>query len=113
MTVDLELARAARQLDTFCASHVPAQARDQIRLESTWRGRVATLIERRPPWDGRGGEWTSQPIARFRHEAADGTWRVYWQRASGRWLEVEELRAATFAAALRSVADDHSGVFWG
>lgn len=113
MTSDLVLARAARELDTFCAWHIPARARHQIRLESMWRGRVATLVERRPPWDGRGTEWTSRPIARFRHDPALGKWRVYWQRANGRWLEVEELRSTAFAAALRGVADDRSGVFWG
>lgn len=108
----LARARAERLLAELCRTHVPSRARDQIRLEVAWRGTAATLVERRPPWDG-CGDWTSQPIARFRYEPADGTWRTYWQRANGRWLEVEELHGTDLAAILRAVGRDRSGIFWG
>lgn len=113
MTIpSLVKARADQQILRFCATHLPVRARAQVRLEHLWRGNDLTLIERRTPWDGHG-DWTSQPIARFRYGAGQPAWRVYWQRANGRWLEVEELQADDFATALRAVGRDRSGVFWG
>ena len=69
-------------------------------------------VERRAPWDGRGDEWTKQPIAQFRY-AADRSWHVYWQRATGRWDELEDLRTEDITRALRAVGRDPDGVFWG
>ncbi|HVR89356.1 MAG TPA: DUF3024 domain-containing protein [Candidatus Limnocylindria bacterium] len=105
-------ARADRQMARFCATHLPVRARTQVRLEHAWRGNDVTLIERRAPWDSRG-DWTSQPIARFRYDATPPAWRVFWQRANGRWLEIEGLGSADLGVALAAVGRDHSGVFWG
>lgn len=113
MTVPSTVRAAAdAALARFCATLLPVNMRADVRLESAWRGDAVTLIERRAPWDGRGDEWTKHPIAQFRY-AADRSWHVYWQRATGRWDELEDLRTEDITRALRAVGRDPDGVFWG
>jgi hypothetical protein len=76
------------------------------------RGSTITLIERRAPWQA-GGEWTQLPVARLRHDAGQGTWSLFWQRASGRWERYDAPVASDVAPLLGEVEADPDGVFWG
>lgn len=113
MTIPSTIRAAAdASLARFCATHLPVNMRAEVRLEAAWRGDTVTLIERRAPWDGRGGEWTSLPIAQLRH-TPDRVWRLYWQRSNGRWHELEESPLEDIGRALRVIGRDPDGVFWG
>lgn len=44
----------------------------------------------------------------------DGLWSLYWHRANGRWLELENRpHTKTLAPMLREIDDNPYGVFWG
>lgn len=90
---------------------VPERVRGQIKniVEEVRGGYI--LIETRPPWDGSAGEWSRLPIAKIIFHKPTQTWKLYWQRASGKW----ELYAShkSFDAALRAIKEDRHGCFWG
>jgi hypothetical protein len=57
---------------------VPAQARDQIRVEVDVAERHVTIVERRPPWRAdMGAVWTRFPIARLCYTKSTGLWSPY------------------------------------
>lgn len=59
---DLDVARVLR----CCASRVPEQLREQIRVECGITPRHLRICECRPPWrEDVGPEWTRFPIARL------------------------------------------------
>jgi hypothetical protein len=111
---EIKRAEAERDLKKFCAEHVPPEYRDQIRHTYKIRGNDITLIERRPPWNRIGTEWTKLPIARFRYEPECNGWSVSWQRANGRWLYCDWIgETARFGEALEEVKRDPHGTFFG
>ncbi len=111
---EIKRAEATRDLRDFCEHRVSLAYRDQIRYTFEFRGNDVTLFERRPPWDGRGGEWTRLAIARFRYEPKVNGWSVSWQRANGRWLPCDWIGIKPrFGDALDEVKRDDHGTFFG
>lgn len=106
---------AVKKAEAYCASHVPARVRDQVRLEAGVRGDALTIVERRPPWHVElGPEWTTQRIAQLRYDPATALWTLYWADRNGRWLRYPDLEpAASFDALLAAIEADQTGVFFG
>jgi hypothetical protein len=71
---ETDLARVGR----WCRERVPEQLRDQVRAEAEIADRHVTIIETRPPYNGKGN-WTRFPIARLRYTSASGFWSLYWR----------------------------------
>jgi Protein of unknown function (DUF3024) len=84
---DLAIAKVRR----FCDQRVPAEARDQVRLEVMTRAASMTIVERRPLWEGRPGAWTRLPIAQLRRDTAAGTWTLFWADRNRRWHRYDQL----------------------
>ncbi len=112
---EIKRAEAERDLRKYCAENPRRpEYRDQIRYTFKFRGNDVTLFEERPPWDGRGTEWTKMSIARFRYEPECNGWSVSWQRANGRWLYCDWIgETARFGEALDEVIRDVHGTFFG
>jgi hypothetical protein len=111
---EIKRAEAERDLRKYCAETPPAEFRNEIRYTYKFRGNDVTLVEERPPWDGRGTEWTKLPIARFRYEPECNAWSVSWQRANGRWLYCDWLgKSARFREMLAAVERNDHCVFFG
>ena len=108
---EIKRAEAERDLEKFGAEHgYPGEIRYTLRV----RGNDITLFEERPPWDGRGAEWTRQPIARFRCLSGSNAWAVDWRRANGRWLRCDWIgQHARFRDALAGVETDAKYTFFG
>jgi hypothetical protein len=106
---------ATRQVEAFCEQHVPAEARDQVRLECAVRGNAITMVERRPPWrPDFGPEWSSQRIAQLCYDGAKGTWSLYWRDSKDRWHLYSEVKPSRDIAPLLAEIDaDPTGIFWG
>jgi hypothetical protein len=109
--VEPALARVKR----FCEDRVPAELREQMRLECSLRGNSITIVERRPPWSELvGPEWTFTKIAQLRCDTGNRMWTLYCIDRNERWWpddfaepspDIEELLAA--------IDEDPSGIFWG
>ena len=111
---EIKRAEAERDLRKYCAETPPPEIRNEIRYTYKFRGNDVTLFEERPPWDGRGTEWTKLAIARFRYEPECNGWSVSWQRANKRWLYCDWIgETARFGEALAEVQRDPYGTFFG
>lgn len=69
------------------------------------------LFELRPPWHSHDDAWSKLPVAKLVFHTPSQRWRVYWQRASGRWNLYSQ--HSQFAAALKAIKTDRYGCFWG
>ena len=66
---------AQTRLAAFCERRGPPAVRDQVRLELEFAGSEVSIIESRPHFRDTG-LWTRLPVARFRFNAASGTWSL-------------------------------------
>jgi hypothetical protein len=104
-----------REVAVFCDARVPAELRNQIRLEFSVRGNAITIMERRPPWrDDLGPDWSSTKVAQLRFEPTGQAWDLYCSDASGRWFRYDEAEPSRDVGPLLDEIDaDPTGVFWG
>lgn len=102
-----------RRIDNFCREHSPVEHADEIRIESSVRGKTVTIVERRKPWDGKGGEWTSQGVARMRFDSDTSTWSLYWSDRNSRFHLYDFIEPGPVASLLEEVDRDPTCIFWG
>jgi hypothetical protein len=106
---DLDVEKIKR----FCAARIPAEYADEVRLEVTTRGKNISIHERRPPWTGAPGEWTTMRIAQLRYEG-DGGWTLYFGDRYGRWTMYFDLEPSQPVDVLiKELSEDPTCVFWG
>lgn len=104
-----------KQVQAFCSSRIPAEARNEVRLEYKVRGNTITIVERRPPWlPELGPEWTSMKIAQLRCDASSGTWTLYCCDRNERWfLYFDTPPSRDVRPLLAAIDEDPTGIFWG
>lgn len=107
--------KALEAVERFCENRVPAEVRDQLRLDFVVRGNAVTVRECRQPWrEDYGPEWSVSPVAQLRFDAATSLWRLYWMDSSSRWHEYPEAKPnVEIEWLLREVDLDPHGAFWG
>lgn len=69
------------------------------------------LFETRPYRDDPTSPWSKLPVAKLVLHIPSQRWKLYWHRASGRWLIYSE--HAQLAGALKAIKTDRYGCFWG
>jgi Protein of unknown function (DUF3024) len=108
-----EIASAA--IRRFCDQKVPAEHRNELRVECQVRGRSVTIFERRPPWHpDLGSDWSRQPVAQLRYDPADHHWRLYHADRNSRWHGYDMVEPTTqLGKLLDEIDDDPTGIFWG
>ena len=113
MSTPPEEALAAVEL--FCESRVPAELRDEIRIECSRRGRAITIVERRPPWKPEyGPAWSSVHVAQLRFDDASQAWTLHWRDSSDRWHLYDQVEPTpTVDRLLAEIDADPTGIFWG
>jgi LPS sulfotransferase NodH len=101
------------KLRRFCRERIPDSAQDEVRLEVTVEGKRVSVHERRAPWQGGPGQWTSMPIAQLRYEG-DGAWTLYFGDRYGGWTMYFDLDAKQpIDAIIEELSSDPTCVFWG
>jgi len=100
------------KLRRFCERRVPEQARGQVRLEVSVKGKRVSIHERRVPFLG-VGEWTSMPIAQLRYDGS-GLWTLYFGDRNGGWTTYFDLAPAQpVDVIINEIDTDPTSVFWG
>ena len=104
-----------KEVEAFCDGRVPAELRDQVRLEFSVRGNAITIVERRPPWrEDFGPDWSSVRVAQLRFEPAARAWTLYCSDPNGRWLLYSDAQPSNDVRPLLNGIDaDPTGNFWG
>jgi len=105
---------ARTRLGAFCERRVPATVRDQLRLELEFTGNHVTLVESRPYFRD-PSQWTRLPVARFRFNAAAGTWSLDCPKLSEKdsWRPYPVPPSRDLERLIRVIDQDERGVFWG
>jgi len=108
---ETELARVRR----WCKARIPAQYRDQLRIELEQHGNALTVLECRPPWRADfGPEWSRHGIARLRYNASRGLWSLFWRDRNLRFHRYDLCTPSTHVDDLLAEIDrDATGIFWG
>jgi DUF3024 family protein len=101
------------KLRRFCEDRVPEHVRDKVRLEIITRGKHVQLNERRPPWTGRPGEWTTSKIAQLRYDGHD-LWTLYFADRYDGWTLYFDLDPhQPVDVIINELTEDPTCVFWG
>jgi hypothetical protein len=92
-----------------------SSAVDKVRVEADVAGRLVTVVECRPPWDGEmGEEWIRFPVARLRYTASTGLWSLYWRDRHARFHAYDRVPASARVEVLLAEVDrDPTAIFWG
>ena len=73
---------------TYCATKVPSEHDDKIRIEYKVRGNTITIYECRPPWrEDRGPDWTAMRICSMEWDPATRLWTLYSRDRNDRRLD--------------------------
>ena len=112
--VEQDVSSVRQSLDAYCEAKIPPHVRDRLRLIHRRRGLAITLIQTRPPWDGRGDAWTELPVARLRFDPSTACWtlRYFDQNARSHVYEAAP-PARRIETLLDAVDEDPTGIFWG
>jgi hypothetical protein len=100
---------------TFCATKVPAEHGDKLRIEYGVRGNTITIYECRPPWRKEiGPDWTRMRVCTFEWDPGTRLWTLYAHDRNDRRLEYPFTEPAPdLASLLRDLDNDPTGIFWG
>jgi hypothetical protein len=106
---------AVSQVATYCATKIPSEHADEIRIEYKVRGNAITLYERRPPWrEGLGPEWSSMRICVFEWDPETELWTLFARDRNDRRLDYPFVEpAADLMPLLLEVESDPTCIFWG
>ena len=91
---DIEKHRIRKIVGKFCEERVPDHLRSQLNLIVDIKGFDVKIVETRP-YFRRNHEWTEHPIARLNYDPETMKWRLYWRRASGKWMKYPDLKPTT------------------
>ena len=111
---EIELARIDKTMAEFLGRiRPPAHIRDQLDFIYRIEGQSIEILEVRPRWRA-PSEKTEMPFAKTTFVKSQGTWKVYWRRADGKWHRYEpNAEAGTLTELLAVIEKDEYGCFFG
>lgn len=100
---------------TYCATKVPSEHDDKIRIEYKVRGNTITIYECRPPWrEDFGPDWTSMRICSMQWDPETRLWTLYARNRNDRRLDYPFIDpASSVMPLLRELENDPTCIFWG
>jgi hypothetical protein len=103
-----------RHLSRYCDRICPPTFERQVRLDYRIERDRVIVSEVRPIYGSPGMTAVRHaPLALFRHDAENGTWRFYYRDLEERWRRYHPLpRARDFLTLLRELDRDPRGIFW-
>ncbi len=91
----------------------PEHMRNQLDIGFKYERKTFEIFEIRPIYT-RENEFQEISCAKFKLDEKQKAWKLYWQRASGKWMLYEGLPAAdTIHEVLEHIKKDPHGCFWG
>lgn len=100
---------------TYCATKVPAEHHDKLRIEYKVRGNTITVYECRPPWrEDFGPDWTRKRVCTFEWDLGTRLWTLYARDRNDHRLEYPYTEPVhDLAPLLRELDSDPTCIFWG
>ena len=109
-----QLAECLREVGAFMKElRPPQELREKVDYRIDIVGSEIVLSSVRPHWDNTPGK-SQLPIAKVKWIATRKQWRLYWQRADGKWHSYNAgSRPLTIREALAEVRRDRHCCFFG
>ncbi|KAA8946833.1 DUF3024 domain-containing protein [Mycobacterium sp.] len=94
---------------------MPAEIRDEVRVEVDVAERHLTIVECRRSWRAdAGAEWIRFPIAGLRYTKTTGMWSLYWRDRNLRFHAYDLVSPTAGVEELLVELDrDPTAIFWG
>jgi hypothetical protein len=102
-----------RRINNYCEERSPIEHADKVRIEPAVRGKTVTIVERRPPWNGAGDEWTSHGVARMRYNSDTSKWALYWSDSNCHFHLYDFIDPGPVSSLLEEIERDPTCIFWG
>ena len=112
---DLENAEHTATIKKLFWAHrrPPLRIRELMREGQRFDGQAIELFFVRPVFNDPSRQ-TEESIAKVQFVRSQGVWRIFWKRADLKWHSYPPCpKAKTLAAALRTIAEDANGCFFG
>lgn len=91
----------------------PEAIRDQVDIGYTFEDHVLIIFTIRPSWRNKE-EKLEIPVAKSRYINSKGIWKIYWQRANGKWISYDpNPEVKDISSVLKIIEEDVHGCFWG
>ena len=99
---------------SWCLARVEPHLKHSIDFDYEIDGQAVTIYEVRPVWRGPPGDKSRLPIARLRFVKTIGRWKLFWMRATGKWISYEPVpEVKTLKEGLLVIESDRYGCFFG
>lgn len=110
---DIELQKVKKIVGALCSEKTPDHLKDQLRFEYEIENQNVIIYEVRPAWKN-PSEFTRMPLAKLIYVRTENIWKLYWQRASGKWVLYQPKKSSKDLGILVGVIDkDSHGCFFG
>ena len=110
---DIQLQKVKNQIGGLCSEKTPDHLKDQLRFEYDIEKQSVIMYEVRPAWIN-PSEFTRMPLAKLTYVKSENIWKLYWKRASGKWVIYEPKGSSKNLGDLVGVIDkDTHGCFFG
>jgi hypothetical protein len=110
---DSVLQKVKRIVGGLCSEKTPDHLKEQLRFEYEIEKQNVIIFEVRPAWKN-PSEFTRMPLAKLTYVKSENIWKLYWKRASGKWVLYEPKGSAKDLGVLVGEIDkDTHGCFFG
>lgn len=112
---ELDTARVRKVVGAYVESVRPAaHIRPKLDISFRIRNQSVEIVEIRPVWQGRPGEFMEHSVAKATYVRTANQWRVYWLRGSLKWQRYEPAPSVdTIEQFVELVREDAWSCFWG
>jgi len=93
----------------------PIEMRSKLDLGFSFSRNTFELFEVRPVWSSPDpNDYQKSSFAKFRYVKTQKVWKLYWQRASGKWQSYDPLpQSSNIDSILECIEADIYGCFYG
>jgi hypothetical protein len=110
---DIILQKIKKEVGGLCSRRTPAHLKDQLRFEYEIEKQNVIIYEIRPMWNN-PNEITKLTVAKLTYVISKNIWKLYWQRANGKWLKYGTSKPTVDLGDLvQEIDDDIYGCFFG
>lgn len=87
---EIESQRIKKIVGEFCNQKTRPEFKDKLRYDYIVENQSVFIREIRPVWNN-PNELTKLPFAKITWVNSQKVWKLYWQRANGKWMQYEAL----------------------
>ena len=109
---EIGLQKIKKEVGGLCRKRSPEELKDQLRFDYKIEKYDLIIYEIRPRWDN-PAEITEMPIAKLTFVLSRNIWKLFWQRANGKWVRYKPKESSKELSDLtRAIESDVYGCFF-